>query len=120
MHKSKAFQERLEVVPHILNEKSTEHQAKVRVGEIWQDSNDLIVKPECGFDMAHSGVPTQVMENLQLVQDSSRAAGDIYLLESNVMFLRLAERLARVQRVGQECAFVAGQILCLVYRRECT
>jgi hypothetical protein len=58
--------------------------AKVGMGKERQDSHNLVLVPESCDQRAHGPAPPKVMEQLQLVLDPQRTAGNVDLLQCNI------------------------------------
>lgn len=55
--------------------------------EIRQDGDDLILVSKCCDEAANSWNATQLVEQLELVLDANRTAGNVDLLHSHIMGL---------------------------------
>jgi hypothetical protein len=69
---------------HIRDHKCAILNAKVSMGKERQDSHNLVLVPESCDQRAHGPAAPKVMEELQLILDSQRTAGNVDLLQCNV------------------------------------
>ena len=76
-------EERAEVDGHVGDGHVPEVVPEVVVAEVGEDGDDLICAPEGGDQGTDGGAVPQVMEQLELVEDSRGGGGDVDLLDGD-------------------------------------
>lgn len=66
--------------------------AEIPVTKVWEDGDDLVGVSEGGDQGAYRRALAEVVEELELVEDSGRAGGDVDLLDGDVSCLATGSR----------------------------
>lgn len=66
---------------HVCHHKRAVLDAKIGVGEVWQDRNNLVLESKCSDQRTHGFTAAEVMEQFELVLNPNWAARDIDLLQ---------------------------------------
>jgi hypothetical protein len=116
------------VLAYVWNGHVTVVLAKVAMLTIWEDGDDLVQMTKGGDKRAHLVRVLQVMEQLELVEYTHRAARDIYLFDGNIvgsvgglpmMPWRGPFSVFTLVNIPAVFILVVLEVLCFVHSREC-
>ena len=77
-------EERAQIVPHVFHLELAKVISKVTMPEVGEDGNDLIMMAESSDKRTNGVGVLEIMEKLKLVENATRTACYVYLLDGNI------------------------------------